>query len=545
MRCAPTCTRRRSACSTRSTGWARTPRTATGSRSSRSRSPKPSRLATPASSSSSNGIYVTLAAYPLVPRSEVGFRIQVTAANTRREIDQLIDVLGDLANASHLQPGSDSGMTSTSRLRPGAQHAWACYLAAMAVLIGAYLFVPPFKGYAVVVNVIGVASLFAIAAAMGCTARARLAWMLLLVGQALYVAGDFYTYTYPDLLGGLVGFPSPGDAIYLCVYPALFAGLMLLVRRRDPDRRDRAAVLDTLVLTLGFALLFWVFLIAPNVHLSGLTALAKSVSTAYPIGDVLLLGAVIRFAVQAGRKTPAFYILFASTAALLATDCAYNYALLHNTYHHQVIFDLGWLSYIALWGAAALHPSMRELEQPAEHVRVRLTTTRLSLLAVACLIAPGDPLRRIVRQRGPARRRRRLRDPVPARRASRSGARATGGAGDREGDHAARGGARPRRRRRPRERQRRSGCCRRTDHRRRGEGSARALGRRHRRRRRVERRRRVAAPLRGSRVAALAGRACGRSQRRRSPSRPRSVSATAARRSWCASRCRTRNKVQS
>ena len=42
--------------------------------------------------------------------------------------------------------------------------------------------------------------------------RARLAWGLMLAGQALYVAGDFYTYTYPDLLGGTVGFPSPGDA---------------------------------------------------------------------------------------------------------------------------------------------------------------------------------------------------------------------------------------------------------------------------------------------------------------------------------------------
>jgi 8-amino-7-oxononanoate synthase len=50
-----------------------------------------------------NGIYVTLAAYPLVPRDEVGFRIQVTAANTNAEIDQLVDVLGRLANAFDLQ----------------------------------------------------------------------------------------------------------------------------------------------------------------------------------------------------------------------------------------------------------------------------------------------------------------------------------------------------------------------------------------------------------------------------------------------------------
>jgi 8-amino-7-oxononanoate synthase len=51
-----------------------------------------------------NGIYVTLAAYPLVPRSEVGFRIQVTAANTSAEIEQLVDVLGRLANRFDLQP---------------------------------------------------------------------------------------------------------------------------------------------------------------------------------------------------------------------------------------------------------------------------------------------------------------------------------------------------------------------------------------------------------------------------------------------------------
>ncbi len=50
-----------------------------------------------------NGIYVTLAAYPLVPRSEVGFRIQLTAANSDAEVDRLIDVLGKVANAFDLQ----------------------------------------------------------------------------------------------------------------------------------------------------------------------------------------------------------------------------------------------------------------------------------------------------------------------------------------------------------------------------------------------------------------------------------------------------------
>ena len=51
-----------------------------------------------------NGIYVTLAAYPLVPKNEVGFRIQMTDANTDGEVDQLIDVLGRLVNVFDLQP---------------------------------------------------------------------------------------------------------------------------------------------------------------------------------------------------------------------------------------------------------------------------------------------------------------------------------------------------------------------------------------------------------------------------------------------------------
>ncbi len=44
------------------------------------------------------GVYVTLAAYPLVPRNEVGFRVQLTAANTDEQIDLLNDVLAELCD---------------------------------------------------------------------------------------------------------------------------------------------------------------------------------------------------------------------------------------------------------------------------------------------------------------------------------------------------------------------------------------------------------------------------------------------------------------
>jgi 8-amino-7-oxononanoate synthase len=50
-----------------------------------------------------HGVYVTLAAYPLVPKDEVGFRIQLTAANTDDEVDSLIDALEALAEAGELR----------------------------------------------------------------------------------------------------------------------------------------------------------------------------------------------------------------------------------------------------------------------------------------------------------------------------------------------------------------------------------------------------------------------------------------------------------
>jgi 8-amino-7-oxononanoate synthase len=49
------------------------------------------------------GVYVTLAAYPLVPKDEVGFRIQLTAANTDDEVDSLIAALEELAAAGELR----------------------------------------------------------------------------------------------------------------------------------------------------------------------------------------------------------------------------------------------------------------------------------------------------------------------------------------------------------------------------------------------------------------------------------------------------------
>jgi 8-amino-7-oxononanoate synthase len=49
------------------------------------------------------GIYVTMAVYPLVPRDQVGFRLQLTAANTDAQVDHLNRVLGEVAERFQLR----------------------------------------------------------------------------------------------------------------------------------------------------------------------------------------------------------------------------------------------------------------------------------------------------------------------------------------------------------------------------------------------------------------------------------------------------------
>ena len=212
-------------------------------------------------------------------------------------------------------------------------------------------------------------------------------WLLLAAGSALFWLGDLYTYSYPHLLGAEVPFPSPGDALYVAMYPVMMAGLLLLVRRRNAGS-DRSGLIDGLILTVGLSLPAWIALMAPYLHMDDLSLVGKAVSVAYPVGDVILVGAVVRLALDAGRREPAFYLLTGSIVLLLFTDFAYGLLTLHGLYDHQLWLDAGWIGSYLLWGAAGLHPSMARLDQPVPGREVVLTRFRLALLTCASLMAP-------------------------------------------------------------------------------------------------------------------------------------------------------------
>jgi 8-amino-7-oxononanoate synthase len=63
------------------------------------------------------GLYVTMAAYPLVPKDEIGFRVQVTAANGDDEIDRLCDALSELQERFQLQHDRHRELLAQARTR--------------------------------------------------------------------------------------------------------------------------------------------------------------------------------------------------------------------------------------------------------------------------------------------------------------------------------------------------------------------------------------------------------------------------------------------
>jgi diguanylate cyclase (GGDEF)-like protein/PAS domain S-box-containing protein len=265
---------------------------------------------------------------------------------------------------------------------------WWVYLLLGGLFTALYVFVPPLKGSGPLINLLGLSGVLAVVGGMRLhRPRARIAWLCFVAGLGLFWAGDVYTYSYPQLTGAAVPFPSAGDAMYIAVYPVLMVGLLLLVRSRNRGA-DGPGLIDSLIISLGLALVSITQLIAPYIHDHTMALLPKCVSVAYPAGDIVLLAAGIRLAVDTGRRRPSFWLIIGSIVTLLVTDFTYGVFTLHNTYHHQLWMDVGWISFYVLWGAGALHPSMASLSDAGVERAPRLTPGRLALLAGATFIAP-------------------------------------------------------------------------------------------------------------------------------------------------------------
>ena len=214
----------------------------------------------------------------------------------------------------------------------------------------------------------------------------KLPWLLLAGALTSFTAGQV-SFLVAQLIGVQLPFPSFADVLYLLTYPLYASGLLIFIWWRTPDR-DRRSLIDALILTAGLALLSWTYLILPYVHNPTLSWLQKSVAIAYPLGDVLILAMLARLLAPGAGRSRCVQFLTLGAVGVLASDASYGLIQLHGLFHNGTVVDLGWAVFYGGWGAAALHPTMRELTQPAKRLHVEVSLVRLAVLMLASLIAP-------------------------------------------------------------------------------------------------------------------------------------------------------------
>jgi diguanylate cyclase len=268
------------------------------------------------------------------------------------------------------------------------QRLWLLYLVAEVLAAGGYFLLPSATAQNVFIVLIGLTVVAAIAAGIRLhRPRHLLPWYLFAFGMTLAVAGDTFSVIY--VLWTKYSYTVMVDAFYFGSLSLVVAGLLLV--GRGGIGRNGANLIDPLILAVGTGILSWSFIVEPGMHGSSSSLLERLLSISYLFVYVLLLTIVVRPLFIPAKRSPALYLLCGSVATVFVGDLAYG-SITSGTYEAYAagsLFYVWYLLCISFLGAAALHPSMAAISEPASEVPSKLTWWRLVLLSGAMLLAPA------------------------------------------------------------------------------------------------------------------------------------------------------------
>ena len=213
-----------------------------------------------------------------------------------------------------------------------------------------------------------------------------LAWALFGAGMLSLTLGDAVWY-WLSLVQNVSPTYSLADVFYLGEYPLLIAGLILLVRART----DRAALLDTLMITTGVLVVILEFVVRPSLEGSTGSALDMAVLVAYPIADVALLAVLVRSALTGNLRSPVLLLILAGLTATFLADALYLWIgqIDPDFGVYRSPIDAAWLMSMTVWAAAAMHPAARIRLAADGTDWMPKSPARALLLAAALLLVPA------------------------------------------------------------------------------------------------------------------------------------------------------------
>ena len=211
----------------------------------------------------------------------------------------------------------------------------------------------------------------------------RLAWTMIGGAVTVWTAANIYwAVVFADVADA--PYPSLADAGWLLFLPLTYGGIVLLIRERLPHL-DRRLWLDGLIGALATGALSAAVVFDAVRETVGGDAAAVATNLAYPLGDMVLLGAIVG-AMAAGRsRLSRTWLCFgAGIAIFTVTDSTYLVQVAGGTYLEGTMLDLGWLMGPFLAGLAAWQPPTRERatgdELPSIALPVALAVGSLGLL---------------------------------------------------------------------------------------------------------------------------------------------------------------------
>jgi diguanylate cyclase (GGDEF)-like protein len=197
-----------------------------------------------------------------------------------------------------------------------------------------------------------------LAAAVVCIVRAglvpkdRVAWAVLGTGMASWALGSIYWSLFLKNLES-PPYPSVADFLYLGFYPAAYAGLMLLARKRIRGIGP-SVWLDGLVGVLAVGALGTAFVVPAVVADTGGSPAVVITNLAYPLGDLLLIALMAGlFAIWGWRPGPAWLLIGAGLMLLAAADTLYLYRIARDAFVEGTLLDAVWPAGMVLLAAAA------------------------------------------------------------------------------------------------------------------------------------------------------------------------------------------------
>lgn len=158
-------------------------------------------------------------------------------------------------------------------------------------------------------------------------------WGTVALALAILALSDLIQLVY-DVSSDDPPYPSWADAVYLAFYPVMFLAFVRLPIPQGMRSVQLRTVLDATITVAGGGAVVWYFVLGPAADSGSGTALANVVTLAYPVGDLILLTALIAAYFRRSPATlrPSLQAIGVGFIALIVADTITGHDQLLGTY---------------------------------------------------------------------------------------------------------------------------------------------------------------------------------------------------------------------